>query len=213
MHKTNPDKANNHPVIKVSTKDLLINTTLELIEENGGCRGVNLRQIADRIGMAHTCLYHYFESLESLYWAALDRALEWQMSYTYEAVGNIQSPQEKLKKFIESQITCARMHPALYRLFWVEPIKGSPQPCVVERTDQMINYWVRIICTAISGRIAPENMRLAGQLIHSYFHGEMCIYVGRAPILMANQDAEKRILENTLKLVDIITAYFRPTAK
>ena len=58
------------------TADRFIDETLELIAEKGGSQEVNLREIARRIGCAHTNAYNYFVSFDELLWAAFRRGLK-----------------------------------------------------------------------------------------------------------------------------------------
>ena len=51
--------------MKIS-KELIVETALALINEEGSSSKVNLREIARRLGCAHTNIYNYYPSLDEL---------------------------------------------------------------------------------------------------------------------------------------------------
>jgi len=192
----------------VNIRQRLVDIALRLIEENNGCRGVNLRQIAARARCAHTNVYNYFDSLEALFWAALDQALERLIDHT---MTQLQSPAGKsapLRHFLESQIDYSLAHPAHYRLFWLEPLSGRPSPQVMKRLEEMRVFWAHLIATDIIANaktvLTESDLIWAGQIIHGYFHGELCKLVGRREFITTSTDIKERIAGNTLALVKMI---------
>jgi AcrR family transcriptional regulator len=192
----------------VNLKQRLVDITLRLIEENNGCRGVNLRQIAARARCAHTNVYNYFDSLEALFWAALDVALEQLINHT---LTQMQSPAGKsapLRHFLESQLDYSLAHPAHYRLFWLEPLSGKPSPQVMKRLEEMRVFWAHLIATNIIANtktvLTEADLIWAGQLIHGYYHGELCKLVGRREFITTASDVKERIVNNTLALTKMI---------
>jgi len=200
-----------HPRRKPAPASLqkrLVDITLRLIEQNNGCRGVNLRQIAAKARCAHTNVYNYFNSLEELFWAALDVALERLINHT---LTSLQSPAGKsapLRHFIESQLDYSLAHPAHYRLFWLEPLSGKPSLQVMKRLEEMRAFWAHLIATDIIANtktvLTDADLIWAGQLIHGYFHGELCKLVGRKEFITTSTDVRERIVGNTLSLVKMI---------
>jgi AcrR family transcriptional regulator len=177
----------------------LVDATLDLIERNGGCRGVNLRQIAARAKCAHTNLYNYYDSLESLYWAAMDRALERLEAHTTDQLAS----RTGLRAFLTAQLDYARQHPGLYRLFWLEPLSGKPPPQTSRRLDAMRTLWIRQIDEHLHGGLAAKNRAWAGQIVHGYFHGEVCKLIGRRAFSPTSDDDCERIVSNTLRLAEL----------
>jgi len=184
----------------------LVDATLDLIERNGGCRGVNLRQIAARAKCAHTNLYNYYDSLEALYWAAMDRALERLEAYTARQLAAHTGKTSSFCAFLTAQLDYARQHPGLYRLFWLEPLSGKPLPQTILRLDAMRTLWIRQIGEHLHNRLAAENHAWAGQIVHGYFHGEVCKLIGRRAFGPTSDNDCERIISNTLRLAELAAA-------
>jgi AcrR family transcriptional regulator len=194
--------------VPAAIQQRLVDITLQLIEQNNGCRGVNLRQIAARAHCAHTNVYNYFDSLEALFWAALDLALERLINHT---LTQLQSPAGKsapLRHFLRSQLDYSIAHPAHYRLFWLEPLSGKPSPQVMKRLEEMRVFWSHLIATDIIANskivLTDADLIWAGQIIHGYFHGELCKLVSRREFITTSIDVRERIVGNTLALVKMI---------
>jgi len=181
----------------------LVDATLDLIERNGGCRGVNLRRIAARVKCAHTNLYNYYDSLESLYWAAMDRALERHAIYTAQQLDTNARGKASLRTFLATQLDYAQQHPALYRLVWLEPLSGQPSTQVLQQLEAMRLLWVRQIAEHLHGRLQGPKLVQAGQIVHGYFHGEVCKLIGRHAFGPKSTDDHERILTNTLHLAEL----------
>ena len=116
------------------TSERLIEITVNLIDENGGLQGVNLRKIAKLAGCAHTNVYNYFQNFEGLLWAALERILKRWLQYTEEQEQGSPDlePDTFLARAIASQLDFALEHSGWYRFIWLEPLSGSPPPEVME---------------------------------------------------------------------------------
>jgi len=183
----------------------LVEATLALILKTGGCRGVNLRQIAAQAGCSHTNAYNYFGSLEELFWAALFRALELQIADTAQKLQTGAASQDLLRTFLTAQVLFAQENPGLYRLFWIEPLSGQPPPHVLQRLDEVRQQWVGFIGQRLGALKSTANPIWAGEIIHGYFHGEVCKLVGRHAFLPKSKETCTRIVENTLALIDMVS--------
>ncbi len=188
----------------------LIRVALDLIEKNGGCRGVNLRQIAAGAECAHTNAYNYFPSLEALFWAALEEMMDRQSEYTKRRLARPEVKAEPLRAFLQSQAAFAQKHPALYRLFWMEPLTGEPPPRVIQRLDEMRSAWVHAIAAHTAGKLAPDRLVFTGELVHGYFHGEICKLIGRRAFVPKRPGEQERIVANTLALIALVAASGQP---
>ncbi len=60
-----------------STGDALMDAALDLLTERGVLAGLNLREVADRVGVTPANIYHLFGSRQGLLRAALTRELAW----------------------------------------------------------------------------------------------------------------------------------------
>ncbi|MBK8479436.1 MAG: WHG domain-containing protein [Opitutaceae bacterium] len=184
----------------------LLAAAIDLIESTGGCRGVNLRQIASTAGCAHTNAYNYFDSLEALFWAVLEETLERQFTLTAQRLQRPAAKRAPLRAFLQTQIAFARAHPALYRLFWMEPLSGEPPPSVVNRFEEMRTAWVRTIGNHTGDRLDEASLTHIGQIAHGYFHGEISKLISRHAFLPKPTGDRDRILNNTIALVELISA-------
>jgi AcrR family transcriptional regulator len=188
------------------TRQRLVEAALELIVKNGGCRGVNLRQIAARAGCTHANAYNFFDSLEELFWAAAHLAIERQLADIARNMESDAAKKEPLRSFFSAQVAFAQKNPSIYRLFWLEALAGQAPSEVLQRLNEARMSWVQII----GGRLASLRSRTdpawAGQIIHGYFHGEVCKLVGRQAFVPKSDDDRERIVSNTLALVDLVAA-------
>jgi AcrR family transcriptional regulator len=183
----------------------LVEAALALILKNGSCRGVNLRQIAVRAGCTHTNAYNYFSSLEELFWAALFRALELQIADTAQKLQAGADSQDLLRTFLTAQVLFAQENPGIYRLFWLEPLSGQPPPRVLLRLDEVRQQWVRFIGERLGALRSTANPAWAGEIVHGYFHGEVCKLVGRHAFVPKSKENCTRVVENTITLIDLVS--------
>ncbi len=187
-------------------RDRIVAATLDLIVRNGGCRGVNLRQIAARARCAHTNAYNYFDSLEDLFWAALHQALELQFSATEKALAAPAAQRQPLRTLLENHVVFAQRNPGLYRLFWFEPLAGKPPAAVLQRFDQLRQIWVRLLGERLKALRSKTDPTWAGHIVHGYLHGEVSKLIGRHALVPQSADDRARIVDNTLALVDLVAA-------
>jgi AcrR family transcriptional regulator len=67
-----------------STRDALMDAALELLEERGVLAGLNLREVAERVGVTPANIYHLFGSRQGLLRAALQRETDQLASWVAE---------------------------------------------------------------------------------------------------------------------------------
>jgi AcrR family transcriptional regulator len=198
--KTSHKRSPNDP----STRERLVTAALDLIVKNGGCRGVNLRQIAARAGCAHTNVYNYFDTLEDLFWAAVVQAIECQLADLARHLRSPAAARDPLRTFVAAQVAFTQAHPGHYRLSWLEPLDGPTPPQVLDRYAQMKQYWGQHVCQRLAALHSTVDRTQAVQLVHGYFHGELCKLIGRQAFLPQSADARERIVANTLALIDLV---------
>ena len=188
------------------TSERLIEITLQLIDENDGLRGVNLRQIARLAGCAHTNVYNYFQNFEGLLWAALERVLKRWVQYTEERKQGSPDlePETFLANFTASQIDFALEHSGWYRFIWLEPLSGSPPPQVMEVLQNMQADFLEILSTLSGNTLDHEYMDRVATIIHGYLHGEICKVInGRAS---RREKYRSNIITNTQTLLKLLTS-------
>lgn len=186
------------------TAQRLIDATLELIEMNGGCRGLNIRIIAARAKCVHTNIYKHFESIERLLWAAVNEALVRQSNYVAERMNTPAGEEQPLKTFLEAQVDYAQEHPAHYRLFWIEPLCPPPPPEVIRRQNDMRAFWVSLLIPNPEEAQAHMQREWPGPVVHSFFHGEICKLIGRNAFLVKAPGSRDRVVRLALKLAEVV---------
>lgn len=183
----------------------LVEAALSLILKNGGCRGVNLRQIAVLAGCTHPNAYNYFTSLDDLFWAALFRALELQIADTERHMQTSAAARDPLHVFLSTSVLFAQENPGLYRLFWIEPLHGQPPVRVLQRLDEVRQQWRKVIGERLAAVRSTADPVWVGEIVHGYFHGEVCKLVGRHAFVPKCADNQVRIVENTIALIDLVS--------
>ena len=188
------------------TSERLIEITVNLIDENGGLQGVNLRKIAKLAGCAHTNVYNYFQNFEGLLWAALERILERWLQYTEEQEQGSPDlePDTFLARVIASQLDFALEHSGWYRFIWLEPLSGSPPPEVMEILQKMQINFIDMLKSLSIGTHDHEHMERVSTIIHGYLHGEICKVInGRAS---RREKYRSNIIVNTQTLLKLLTS-------
>ena len=192
----------------------LLNAAIAAIEEAGGCRGVNLRGIAQAAGCAHTNVYNYFSSYEALLWGALAEALERMSTFTQRRLDAVREPEEAVRAFVEAQIDFAVEHPGLYRLVWLEALAGAPPPAIRDRLAAMRIRWIQVMTGRPLRQLSAAVARRADDILHGYVHGEICkLICGR--VLPAGTTAESRvrIVANVELLSELLLGARRPRGR
>ncbi len=188
-----------HTGKKNINKAVIIKVTLELIEEKGGIKDVNLRLIARRIGCAHTNLYNYYESLDEILWEALGQALTEMMSYSDKEFGEDCEFYSLISKHIEFSMK----HPGWYRLIWLEDIGGEPSEEIAEILRKPGEKFVKEVMKARSDELAQEEAGIIADIIHGYLHGALCKWINKRTPSCTKLEAEETILTNVKKILEM----------
>jgi AcrR family transcriptional regulator len=188
------------------TSERLIEITVNLIDENGGLQGVNLRKIAKLAGCAHTNVYNYFQNFEGLLWAALERVLERWLQYTEEREQTTPDlePDTFLANVIASQIDFALEHSGWYRFIWLESLSGSPPPEVIEILQKMQINFINMLKTLSIDTPDHEYMERVSTIIHGYLHGEICKVINERA--SRREKYRSNIIVNTQTLLKLLTS-------
>jgi AcrR family transcriptional regulator len=81
-----------------STRDALMDAAVDLLEERGVLAGLNLREVADRVGVTPANIYHLFGSRQGLLRAALQRETDLLTEAVIEA-GPLPYVERRLRMF------------------------------------------------------------------------------------------------------------------
>ena len=180
------------------TKDKLVEITVKLIEENGGAQGVNMRSVAKSAECAHTNVYNYFESYESLLWAAMYKSLQIFTNYVDKRIETMkQQGTDMYMAILIRQIDFAEDYPGLYRFIFFDTRFYSEMPDEIREYLGEMNKKISLLIKPISKRIKKEN---ANDIIQGYLQGEICrVLQNRFP--ETSPDHAKKVIENNLKLL------------
>lgn len=180
-----------------ATAERILDVTVRLIDEKNGLYQVNLRQIAQLAGCAHTNVYNYFENFEGLLWAAFGRILDLWRNYVQDHVRSDLPASERLLDFIAVQIDFALEHAGWYRCIWLDAFFGSPPAEIMARFHDVRQGFIELLAQSSSQPLTVGQAEQLEIVLHGYVHGEICKLInGR--ILVADPQAYKaRILANS----------------
>ena len=180
-----------------------VETTLELIAEEGGSLGVNLRQISRRMGCAHTNVYNYFGSYQELLWAAFRQAIAIYGEHIIAGLGRDMAPARYLQQSIGNLASFPQENPGLYRFVASDPIELADIPADILETVTAMKRWLGWVVAAAAGlEDESPDARDAADIILAYLDGEtLNIINGRA---VPDEDLEGRVVANALRLFDLL---------
>ncbi len=141
----------------MNKKEQILSAAIDLLEEKGDAASLNLRKTAKRAGCAHTNVYNYFPSFESLKWAMLEKSLAMLDDYMFGKNGGRSDPIELLSLYIDFALA----HPSLYRLIWVTELDQDAAPA---DTDFL---------RKTPGRLAGSVDDRRADTVHCYVHGKL----------------------------------------
>lgn len=185
------------------TAKRFIDTTLELIAEKGGSQGVNLREVARRMGCAHTNVYNYFSSFDELLWATFRRVLDDYEGHLFSGADDSLTGDELLEKLITSLVDYPQQHPGWYRFIGSDPISAGDFPAdildkVVEMKQRLLATFRR--CAPITDPAVSDE---ACNIIYAYIDGETFNLINER--VVPGEDVAGRIVSNSLRLFEVLT--------
>ena len=180
-----------------------IDTTLELIAEEGGSQSVNLRAISRRMGCAHTNAYNYFDSLGDLRWAAFARGLRVYGEFLIRDLDRGLTPAEFLRRVVFNLASFPLESPGIYRFIASDPIDLETIPDEILRTVIGMKRWfVTVVESAASPAADPARVREAAEIVLAYIDGETLNLInGR---VIPDEDLRSRIVPNAMRLFELL---------
>jgi AcrR family transcriptional regulator len=118
------------------------------IVADSGHESLNMRDLAHRVGVSATAIYHYFDSKEALLLQIKLAAAE-KLNRGIKAIDPQLDPHESLHQLGVRYVEFAEHHPNLYRLLFETPIGAAP----VGEAEQPVLYY-----TYYTARNALERM-------------------------------------------------------
>lgn len=187
-----------------ATAERILDVTVRLIDEKNGLHQVNLRQIAQVAGCAHTNVYNYFENFEGLLWAAFARILDLWWRYVQDHFHADLPESERLLDFTAAHIDFALEHAGWYRCIWLDPLFGKAPSEIMTRLHSLRNQFIDLMMQASGKPLTVEQANQFEVVLHGYLHGEICkLVTGR--ISGSHQQAYRtQILSNVQHLFQLL---------
>jgi AcrR family transcriptional regulator len=185
------------------TADRFVDTTLDLIAEEGGSGPVNLRQVSRRMGCAHTNLYNYFPSFGELLWAAFRRTLSVYGSWLTQDLDDSLEPEEYLRRVLVKLASFPQSHPGLYRFIASDRLPMSEIPEDILDTVSHMKQWLSETLSAVSGSglHADESAAIADMVL-AYVDGETLNFINER--VVPGEDVHGRIVDNALRIYRLL---------
>ncbi|MEI8200797.1 MAG: TetR/AcrR family transcriptional regulator [Eubacteriales bacterium] len=190
-----------NPPVKNINSEMIIETTLQMIDKNEGIKGVTLRAIAQKLGCAHTNLYNYFGSLEEIYWECVGFLLQKMTGEMSREDRGVSDPEEKLYMSLSRLMDFSFDHPGWHRLIWLEPAAGSPSPEVAHTLQQPALVFGRLVFAASKGTLPDDKLSQLCSILLCYLYGEINMWITR------RNSAEDRALMKTKTLANLQLLY------
>lgn len=167
------------PVKKLDSNAMserIVQVALDLIEENGGLQGVNLRKIAQRAGCAHTNIYNYFANFDDLLWEVYFQIGAKMWSDYPLGLEEDLSLAEIVRRVCIPQIDFATEHPGWYRCMWIEPLSSPPPVRLMDTRREMRDAVAMKIREACPGMTIEQSNEIF-TVMFSYTHGALSLLV------------------------------------
>ena len=185
-------------------KEIIIETTLRLIEEKGGIKDVNLREIAKNIGCAHTNLYNYFNSLDEIFWESLGHVILKMINYVDTNLSNETDPEEKFYLILSNIIDFSLDHPGWYRLIWLEAIDGKPSSEVNKILHLPSQGFNEMLIKLSNDKLSEEKANLIGDILLTYLHGELCKWINNRSFKNSRSETKMNVFSNLKYLYKLL---------
>ncbi len=189
-------------------KEKLITTTLELIEEQNGLHGVNLRQIAARAGCAHTNIYNYYQNFEDLLWDAILRIGEIWIESSAEKYRELITLEEVVEQFASIQIDLAWERPGWYRCLWQEPLSGNLPEKVLETRRSQRDMLTRGFVKVSQNRLDQNKADRLFQLVFTFIHGSISLMINGRVVRTIQPAYKAQVLSNVRFITDAFMKEF-----
>jgi AcrR family transcriptional regulator len=185
------------------TADRFVETTLDLITEEGGAGPVNLRQVSRRMGCAHTNLYNYFPGFQDLLWAAFRRTLSIYGAWLTQELDDSLEPQEYLRRVLVNLASFPQTHPGLYRFIASDRLPMSEIPEDILDTVSRMKQWLSETLRAVSGsELDPEEAAAIADMVLAYVDGETLNLINER--VVPGEDVHSRIVGNALRIYRLL---------
>ena len=158
------------------TKELIVETALAMVNEEGTASRINLREIARRLGCAHTNLYNYYPSLGLLLWDAHGAALG-QMLEAVTSSSCRRGTCPSLKVFYERFLDFYLLNRGLFSLLWEDSLAGERPEAHRKASEEKVERLIGHLLAVYGGSVERNKAHDVLHRVHCYLHGEVSIFV------------------------------------
>ena len=193
-----------NPPVKNINHEMIIKTTLQMIDENEGIRGVTLRAIAQKLGCAHTNLYNYFGSLEEILWECVGRLLLMMTEEMSREDPGVSDPEQKLYLSFSRLMDFSFDHPGWHRLIWLEPSQGSPSAEVAKNMQQPTITFAGNVFAASKAALTDDKLNQLCSMLLSYLYGEINFWINHRNSAEDRASVQSKTLANLQLLYRLV---------
>jgi len=118
-----------------------------------GHEAINMRDLAKRVGVSATAIYHYFENKEKLLLQIKLQAAE-KLNKRIRRIDPALTPIEAIRRLGEEYIVFAEEYPNLYRLLFETPIGNTP----MGQAEQPVLYYTYFTARNTLDRMVKTKM-------------------------------------------------------
>jgi AcrR family transcriptional regulator len=163
----------------------------EQIVVKSGHESLNMRDLARRVGVSATAIYHYFESKEALLLQIKLQAAE-KLNRRIRAIDPKLDPVQTIHQLGAQYIEFAEEHPNLYRLLFDTPVGTTP----LGQADQPVLYYTYYVARNALERMAaakmyPHDPRYGAMMGWTMLHGFCSLLMSGSLQLAEGMDREQ----------------------
>ena len=195
---------------KKITKELIVETALDLMRNKNDLRGLNLREIARTLGCAHTNLYNYFPSYNDLLWETHAVIQEVFMEMLAQKLDTANTAELRLSYFFEAFVDMYMDNKGWFRLAWHEYIEGDRPQRDIEATaatNKMLNTRIADIWKELTGDYPDsEQTKLVLHNTHCYIIGEVSNYLLGRGLIENEAELKAYIIREAMRMFRLCMA-------
>lgn len=186
------------------TKEQVIETAVELMKNSDNLSTINLREIARRLGCAHTNLYNYFASYNDLLWATHSAIQEIFIEMMTDRINAANTAEKRFVSFFATFVDMYMDNKGWFRLAWQEYIEGDrPQSDIAAtgEANKMVNDYISDIWNELYGE-QPNRNKIERVLhnTHCYIVGEISNYLLGRGLIKDEQILRSYITDEAIRM-------------
>lgn len=184
------------------TAQRFVDEMIELIRKRETSIGVNLRDVAKKVGCAHTNAYNYFDGFDGLKQSALEQTLSIYEHHLKDGVDSMDSALDRFMKLCENYIQFGVVEPGLFRFVSSDPLdKEKVVLGVVDRIIHLKSYYLDLFYEVSQDHLTREVSDTKANIIMAYMDGETFNIVNERTL--PGEQLEQRIISNVSELITL----------